>query len=120
MQIHTIFVALADLADEGLVSFYRALFAVEPTLSIPQVYTEFQLPGLRLGIFQPKANHRTEFNGSAGAMSLCVEVEDLALAIEHLTQMGCPSGEIMTASHGREVYAYDPAGNRLILHERAR
>jgi hypothetical protein len=26
-------------------------------------------------------------------------------------------GEIIAASHGREVYAYDPAGNRLILHE---
>lgn len=119
MQIHTVFVALADLPDESLVPFYRALFAVEPTVSIPQVYTEFQLPGLRLGIFQPKAAHRAEFSGSAGAMSLCIEVGDLASAIEHLTQMGFPPGEIMTASHGREVYAYDPAGNRLILHESA-
>jgi hypothetical protein len=28
-----------------------------------------------------------------------------------------PPGEIITASHGREIYTYDPAGNRLILHQ---
>ncbi len=24
---------------------------------------------------------------------------------------------LITASHGREIYAFDPAGNRLILHQ---
>ncbi|MGL4502923.1 MAG: glyoxalase, partial [Planktothrix sp.] len=26
-------------------------------------------------------------------------------------------GEIITAAHGREIYAYDPMGNRLILYQ---
>ena len=51
-------------------------------------------------------------------MSLCLEVEQLETAIEHLRCLGFPPlGEIVVASHGREIYAYDPAGNRLILHE---
>ncbi len=51
-------------------------------------------------------------------MSLCLDVENLEVAIAHLTQLGYPpSGDIITASHGREMYAYDPDGNWLILHQ---
>ncbi|NJO93776.1 MAG: hypothetical protein HC820_04390, partial [Hydrococcus sp. RM1_1_31] len=47
-----------------------------------------------------------------------LEVENLETAIAHLTEMGySPPGEIAIASHGREIYVYDPAGNRIILHE---
>jgi predicted enzyme related to lactoylglutathione lyase len=72
-----------------------------------------------LGIFKPKENHRVEFENSAqSGMSLCLEVDDLEKAIAHLTSIGYPPpGEITTASHGREIYAYDPANNRLILHQ---
>jgi len=39
-------------------------------------------------------------------------------AIAYLTSLGYPPpGEITTASHGREIYAYDPMNNRLILHQ---
>ena len=74
---------------------------------------------LRLGIFQPKKNHQSEFDRSTGSrMSICIEVENLEMAIEHLTKIGFPpSGEITTASHGKEIYAYDRDGNRLILHQ---
>jgi hypothetical protein len=51
-------------------------------------------------------------------MSLCVEVADLDAAIARLVAIGYPPpGDMLTASHGREIYAYDPDGNRLILHE---
>ena len=51
-------------------------------------------------------------------MSLCLEVTDLPMAIAHLTDMGYPPpGEIIAASHGTEIYAYDPDNNRLILHQ---
>jgi predicted enzyme related to lactoylglutathione lyase len=113
-----VFVTLADPDGELLVRFYTRLFGQEPSVYIPKVYAEFQLPGLRLGIFNPKSNHREEFEGRGG-MSLCVEVEDLIGAIAHLTSLGYPPpGEIAIASHGREIYAYDPQGNRLILHEK--
>ena len=118
LQLRTVFVALADRQDAALVSFYRQLIG-EPITHLPGVYTEFQLPGLRLGIFQPKASHRAEFaSRSSGSMSLCIEVEQLETAIEHLRRIGSLiPGEITIAKHGREIYAYDPAGNRLILHE---
>ena len=52
------------------------------------------------------------------AISLCLEVEDLEAAIQHLEAIAAPApGEVVLASHGREIYAYDPEGNRLILHQ---
>lgn len=114
--------ALATLAafdTEKLVIFYTQLLRQEPKPYIPNVYAEFQLPGLRLGIFKPKQTNQSEFENSVkSGMSLCLEVSDLEGAIAHLTALGCPPpGEILTASHGREIYAYDPDGNRLILHQ---
>jgi hypothetical protein len=35
----------------------------------------------------------------------------------YIPNVYAPPGEITTASHGREIYAYDPNSNRLILHE---
>jgi predicted enzyme related to lactoylglutathione lyase len=119
MEYCAVFVALADPDSERLVQFYKQLLSQEPASYIPQVYAEFQLPQLRLGIFKPSKNHQSEFKGqSSGSMSLCIEVEQLEAAIAHLSAIGYPpSGEITVAAHGREIYAYDPAGNRLILHE---
>ena len=113
------FVTLAAAEAETVVRFYSQLLAQEPKPYIPNVYAEFRLTGLRLGIFQPKSNHLQEFeNSSQSGMSLCLEVDDLEDAIAHLTSIGYPPpGEITTASHGREIYAYDPVGNRLILHQ---
>ncbi|GAB4196000.1 MAG: hypothetical protein Fur006_42970 [Coleofasciculaceae cyanobacterium] len=113
------FVTLAAADVETLVQFYRQLLDREPNPYIPNVYAEFQMSGLRLGIFQPKPTHLQEFEQSAqSGMSLCLEVDDLEGAIAHLSSIGYPPpGEITTASHGREIYAYDPAGNRLILHQ---
>jgi hypothetical protein len=113
------FVALADLDGYALTHFYKALFTQDPVVDIPDIYAEFVLPGMRLGLFKPKHTHRAEFESlSSGSMSLCIEVERLEEAIAHLTALGhAPPGPIQPTSHGREIYAYDPQGNRLILHE---
>lgn len=126
LQCSTVFVALADPDGKTLVRFYTQLLGQEPALHVPDVYAEFQLPGLRLGIFKPKTAHRAEFEGQTGSMSLCIEVDRLEAAIDSVEQAFVTArlpgdhllpGDIMTVSHGREVYAYDPVGNRLILHE---
>ena len=115
---HHAFVTLAHRNIEMLLEFYTQLLGVQPQSYIPGVYAEFQLPGLRLGIFKPKSTHAAEFSHeSRTGMSLCLEVEDLDEAIAHLQELGYPPGEIITASHGREIYAFDPAGNRLIFHQ---
>lgn len=113
------FVAIAASDDRRLVNFYRQLLNIQPNPYIPEVYAEFQLKGLRLGIFHPKASHQPEFAQNSGSsMSICLEVLDLEKAIAHLKDMGYPvPGQIINAAHGREIYAYDPMGNRLILHE---
>ena len=113
------FLTLATQQLGGIVAFYTALLESEPQTYIPNVYAEFLLPGLKLGIFQPRLDNDIEFAAAnSGAMSLCFEVDNLDGAIAHLTALGyAPPGPPMMASHGREVYAYDPDGNRLILHQ---
>ncbi len=119
------FVTVASDRVEVLVEFYTRLFSQTPSREMPRTYAEYDLPGLRLAIFKPSASHQTEFLESgretsvSGAMSLCLEVQDIYGAIAHLTAMGYPPlGPLMTTSHGLEIYGYDPDGNRLIFHQR--
>ncbi|ALF55475.1 glyoxalase [Nostoc piscinale CENA21] len=114
-----VLVAIATVNLEEVVNFYTQLLSEKPSNVIPNVYAEFQLTSLRLGIFQPQQSHESEFTHSTKSkISLCFEVSNLEVAIAHLTNLGYPPpGEISIASHGREIYAYDPEGNRLILHE---
>jgi catechol 2,3-dioxygenase-like lactoylglutathione lyase family enzyme len=124
---------------ETLVEFYRQLLGLEPEIFIPAIYAEFHLSGLKLGIFRPRSPKQSETIGETGemgrqghrddanrtpnekertGMGLCLEVPDLEGAIAYLTRLGYPPpGEIRTASHGREIHAYDPDGNWLILHQ---
>ena len=113
------FVALATCQVNDAAQFYEALFDRPPQAFVADRYAEFALPGCKLALFQPQKPDADEFAHPAGsAMSLCLEVTDLEWAIAHLTQLGYPPpGVIQTASHGQEVYAYDPDGNRLILHQ---
>jgi predicted enzyme related to lactoylglutathione lyase len=113
------FVTIATVNFDLVVDFYAQLLGSAPQLHLPLAYAEFAIGGLRVGIFAPKASNRDEFSESIrSGMSLCLEVESLECSIDLLTQIGYPpSGEITTASHGREIYAYDPDGNRLILHQ---
>jgi predicted enzyme related to lactoylglutathione lyase len=112
------FVTIAATEYQKLIEFYRQLLRQDPQPYLPDTYAEFKLAGLRLGIFRPKTNNQQEFANAGSAMSICLKVENLETAIAHLTAMGYPpTGEIIVASHGREIYGYDPAGNRLILHQ---
>ena len=114
-----VFVAIATQHIKQQTQFYSAAFSCAPTVSAP-TYSEFHLPGLKLALFEPSDRHHTEFSApTSGPMSLCVEVNNLDQAIAHLTSLGYPPpGEIVQASHGREIYACDLDGNRLILHQR--
>lgn len=112
------FVTLAASEFDYIVEFYTQLLGQNPAKFIPNVYAEFQLSSLKLGIFQPKKTSKAEFDQVSSKMSLCLEVRNLEDAIAHLTDLGYPPPqEIIYASHGREVYAYDPDGNRIILHQ---
>ncbi len=111
-------VTLAAVDTEKIVIFYTQILGLEPVTHIANVYAEFQLSGLRLGIFKPKETNQQEFQPAKSGMSLCLEVSDLEGVVAHLTALGYPPpGDILIASHGREIYAYDPALNRLILHQ---
>lgn len=112
-------VTLATLDLELSMEFYSKLLGEKPKHYLPHIYALFQLKNLSLGIFQPKETNWQEFaNPTQSSMSLCLEVENLEKAIEHLTKINYPPpGKIIKASHGLEIYAYDPDGNRLILHQ---
>ena len=113
------FVTIASVNFDSIVDFYTKFLGTTPIPYLPSIYAEFLIPGLRLGIFCPKSTNRDEFgHPSQSGMSLCLEVADLEESIDKLAQLGYPpTAQITTASHGREIYAYDPDGNRLILHQ---
>jgi len=99
-------------------NFYEQLLGQAPDKILTQgeemTYAEFQLKGLRLGLYAPKSPTEPITSN----LSLCLQVENLENAIAHLTYMGYkPPGPILTPSHGREIYAFDPDGNRLILYQ---
>ena len=115
----TAYLALAAINFTEVVDFYSQLIGQQPSPYVPNTYAEFQLPDLRLAIFLPKPDNYAEFANSAGSgFSICLELTDLDQAIAQIQDMGYQfPRKIMTASHGREIYLYDPAGNRLILHQ---
>lgn len=109
-------VTIATTNFDRLLEFYCHFLGQEPVTHTPNIYAEFRLPGLHLGIFRPQDS--SQFLPGSGAMSLCLEVGDLEQAIAHAGQVNCSAAaKIMTASHGREAYVYDPDGNRIILHQ---
>ncbi|MEH2450393.1 VOC family protein [Nostoc sp.] len=118
-QYTNAFVTIASVNCEELVNFYSRFLEQKPIILIPNIYAEFNLVGMRLGIFKPKNTNESEFEAIAKSkISLCLEVNNLEDAIAHLTALGYPPpGKISIADHGREIYAYDPDGNRLILHQ---
>lgn len=119
MQYNSVIVTIATVNFDNIVSFYTQLLEQKPQKFIPHIYAEFHIAGLKLGIFKPKSTNEPEFVvNSQSPLSLCLEVNNLQTAISHLTSLGCTSQrEISIASHGQEIYAYDPDGNRLILHQ---
>ena len=121
LGLKTALITLAVRDWDRAIAFYQDLLGQAPALHHPHRYAEFHLPGLRMALFLPQADQTEVFAGiCSGAMSLCLEVRDLKGAIAHLTTLGYPPpGPILTASHGQEIYAYDPDGNRLILHQAA-
>ncbi|PSB54726.1 VOC family protein [Chamaesiphon polymorphus] len=114
-------VTIASINFDRIVDFYTQFLEIAPDRSIPNVYAEFSIAGLKLGIFCPHPSNRQEFgHPQQSGMSMCLEVESLEDSIDKLAKLGyAPPGQITTASHGREIYAYDPDGNRLILHQAA-
>ncbi|MEB3292565.1 MAG: VOC family protein [Synechococcales bacterium] len=121
LEYQEIFVTLADPDGKSLIPFYQALFGIPPIVHIPEKYAEFQLARLRLSIFKPQSSQQSQFQTMrGGSFSLCFVVEDLETAIATLCKLGYPpQGELRMEHHGREIHAFDPLGNRLILYEKS-
>lgn len=118
MDYAAIFVAIAAEPWQTVVDFYSELLDLEADPYQENRYAEFQIGDFRLGIFKPKPQHQGEFQGRSGSLSLCIEVANLEQAIATVEKLGGRvDPEITHAAHGRECYAYDPLGNRLILHK---
>jgi predicted enzyme related to lactoylglutathione lyase len=112
MKIQRAIVTLAAQNLEKSAQFYRSLFQQAAIKEISNVYVEFQVAGLTLGLYHPKVPLE-----SGRAVSLCLEVESLEAAIAQLTKLGYPPEEPIQSSHGREAFAFDPDGNRIILYQ---
>jgi predicted enzyme related to lactoylglutathione lyase len=113
--------AIAVQSLTGSVQFYQTLLGDGAVFRQIGKYVEFDLGDLRLGLFEPKLESASEFDQRGqNPMSLCLAVTDLdqtlaQLAAQSLIPDQPPS--IYRASHGREIYLFDPDGNRIILYE---
>lgn len=111
-------VAIAAIDFDTMKQFYSQILKQEPARQIKDVYVEFQLPDLRLGLFKPRPDHRQEFmHDTRSTASVVLEVTDIDEAARHFRAIGCTPGKIIETFHGKEFYAYDPAQNRLIVHQ---
>lgn len=114
-------VAIGAEEFAATVDFYSALFGREPDVRVRDIYVEFRLPQLRLGIFRPRQGHEAEFRNPPGkscGLNMVLRVKDLDLALSQWAHLGVPPPDKITPiSGGREAYAYDPCGNRILLVE---
>ncbi len=124
LKYATAWVTIAAHDFDTIVEFYTRLLGDAPDRVMGPadalIYAEFELHGLRLGLYRPApgSSPGSSAGSSAGPISICIQVESLETAIDHLAAIGYPvSGDILTPRHGREIYAFDPEGNRLILYQ---
>lgn len=118
MKIQKAWVTIAAVEFDRSVEFYRYLFQQEPQIVTPAKYAVFETAGIRLGIYCPTEEESPEKAPITlfPAVSLCVQIENVEKAVKHL-EPEAHVGEVRSVSHGREAYAYDPDGNRIILYE---
>lgn len=124
VPIYSALVAIAASPFSLTSEFYQQLFNQSPKNFQPERYAEFHLPGICLALFSPKPTQAQEFSAPAQSpISLCLKLESLEAAIDEVKmieqklRLDCQMGEISHASHGRELYLYDPQGNRIILYQ---
>jgi predicted enzyme related to lactoylglutathione lyase len=118
LQYQRTWMTIAPRNFDKSCDFYTQLLGQSPDRTMSRsdhiIYAEFDLIGLRLGLYQAKS----DYPATPSTLSICFQVENLEAAIELVTSLGYPPpGEIMHPSHGREVYAFDPDDNRLILYQ---
>ncbi len=105
-------VATPDVIRLG--SFYQSLLGIPPAVVMGDRYWEFRLPGLRLGLYR---SHKPEFQPHLGSVSVCLQVRDLALMLDHPVLKGSSISAVRTEGHGSEVEVLDPDGNRVVIHQ---
>jgi predicted enzyme related to lactoylglutathione lyase len=110
------FITLAAPQWGRSIAFYRQLLNQEPEALQADRYGAFDLGSWKMAIYRPKLEE-LEPPGTYPALSLCFQVPDLDQTLVHLANLNLDPGPIQTVSHGREVYLYDPDGNRIILYE---
>ncbi|MDG3004450.1 VOC family protein [Paludisphaera mucosa] len=115
------YTAIGSEDFERSIAFYSGLFGREPDERLGDVYGAFRMPGLHLGIFRPRRGGGGDFRNPTdrrGGLSLVLAVPSVERAAAEVGRLGGSASPAFETSHGREAYAYDPDGNRLILVER--
>jgi predicted enzyme related to lactoylglutathione lyase len=101
------------------VQFYESLLQLSPQGLLPDRYAEFRLPDMTIVLYFPKLEERSDAAAlTHPSLSLCLYVDSLDAAIDHLrsSNMAMPES-VQYSSHGQEIYIYDPNGNRIILYQ---
>lgn len=111
-------IALGAARFEEVVAFYEKLFGTKPIDAIGQSYVEFDIAGLRIGIFKPRETNLEKFENKdrdGHGLSICFQLQHLDDLIAECRAKGFDIGDPITTRHGREAFLYDPQHNRLIF-----
>lgn len=111
-------IALGAAHFEEVIQFYEKLFGTKPADAIGQSYVEFNVAGLRLGIFKPREHNVEKFENKSReghGLSICFQLQNLDELIAECRAKGFEITDPIPTKHGREAFLYDPQHNRLIF-----
>lgn len=108
-------ITVAVMDWQQSLTFYRNLLQLEPQVLQPGRYAEFRLADCTISLYKPRLEETPTAEGNPyPSLGICLHVDSLQAA---LAQLNLVNHGIQASSHGREVYLYDPNGNRIILYE---
>jgi catechol 2,3-dioxygenase-like lactoylglutathione lyase family enzyme len=100
---------------EGQTEFYKGLLGFEPTLTVPNVVSEWTFPGgSSFGLY------KSEMNISSGS-GMLFAVDDVAAAVEYLKSRGVEfddGGKVEDTPVCEMAFGKDPEGCTFLLHHR--
>ncbi len=120
MKYSKILVSIGTEKIEECVAFYQKLFGYQPRVYKKSVYSEFDFQGLTLAIYKPRSADEENLSNSnkSNGLSICLQVENLESVIVELKNLGDPLiSQIKEDSNMKEIYIYDPGGNRIIFYQ---
>lgn len=122
IQFTDAFTAIVSENFDATIAFSTAVLGREPA-DAGRPGRILPAGGFLPAIFRPRVGGAADFRNRhkrGGGLGLVLRGTDVErAAVEHMRLSGLEPSQVMESSNVREVYGYDPDGNRIILVEGA-